>query len=124
MAEINFVSGGGPEGGYVFLFFGAILIVIALVLGWPGISGSQRSLAPPVEKPIDMLLFCPNCGAQHIDAPDLSAGWKNPPHRSHLCAGCGTIFRPADVPTNGVEKIKTRGERDTPGPFPSAREAK
>ena len=75
--------------------------------------------------PIDMVLHCPACGMQHIDAaerPDphpSSTGeddrplWLNPPHRSHLCHGCGHIWRPADVPTNGVAAIKTRGKNDS-----------
>jgi hypothetical protein len=82
----------------------------------------------PVEagEPIDMLLYCPNCGMQHIDAPDrlqdiVHAGsgtvvdqlWTNPPHKSHLCHGCGCIWRPADVPTNGVAELKTQGKADT-----------
>lgn len=63
--------------------------------------------------PVDMLLFCPNCAAQHIDAPDeRTQGWANPPHRSHLCHACGHIWRPSDVPTNGVATIKTKGEKD------------
>lgn len=36
------------------------------------------------------------------------------PHRSHLCGTCGLVWRPADVPTNGVAAVKTRGEDDTP----------
>lgn len=44
---------------------------------------------------------------------DFEAAWTNPPHKSHLCHGCGTVFRPADVPTNGVAEINTRGENDT-----------
>jgi hypothetical protein len=63
---------------------------------------------------IDMILPCPKCGLQHVDAPEPENGWDNPPHKSHLCHGCGTIFRPADVPTNGVAQIKTRGENDSP----------
>lgn len=71
---------------------------------------------------IDMVLFCPSCGRQHIDASEpndaeldsgLQNGWGNPPHRSHLCHSCGCIWRPADVPTNGVAAIKTQGQRDT-----------
>lgn len=74
-----------------------------------------------VDAPIDMLLFCPKCGRQHIDAPDADSSvessghetaWTNPPHRSHLCKFCGHIWRPADVATNGVAVIKTRGEKD------------
>lgn len=69
--------------------------------------------------PIDMVLHCPACGLQHIDAPDAwrpgsDPLWDNPPHRSHLCHGCGHIWRPADVPTNGMEAVKTRGKADSP----------
>lgn len=76
--------------------------------------------------PLDMVLHCPACGLQHIDAPQFEytenrAGyserervWDNPPHRSHLCAGCGHVWRPADVPTNGVEHVKTHGQNDSP----------
>lgn len=79
--------------------------------------------------PIPMILLCPMCGVQHIDAPethhvdramaeigmvvDYSASWDNPPHRSHLCHACGCIWRPADVPTTGVARIETRGKADT-----------
>lgn len=87
----------------------------------------QAALA--IEQPIDMLLFCPKCGVQHIDAPkpekidafDSGAdieyirkpAWENPPHRSHLCCACGCTWRPADVPTNGVASIATQGKADT-----------
>jgi hypothetical protein len=75
--------------------------------------------------PIDMVLHCPACGEQHVDAPEDAEGqqhpdypviepWTNPPHRSHLCHGCGHIWRPADVPTNGVVATKTRGKNDSP----------
>ena len=89
---------------------------------------AQRFSEPA--QPIDMVLHCPNCGKQHIDAPEgqfipgFTADetvaynehyklWTNPPHRSHLCHGCSCIWRPADVPTNGVESIKTDGKADT-----------
>lgn len=80
-------------------------------------------------RPVDMVLHCPNCGLQHIDAPEedwkrdangrmmlgtTEVTWTNPPHRSHLCHGCGHIWRPADVPTNGVLAVKTKGENDSP----------
>jgi hypothetical protein len=74
------------------------------------------------DTPIDMVLHCPACGLQHIDAPDTNYDphyeghmiWENPPHRSHLCAGCGHVWRPADVPTNGVQEVKTHGKADSP----------
>lgn len=62
--------------------------------------------------PLDMVLFCPACGLQHVDEP-TPGKWDNPPHRSHLCAGCGHIWRPADFPTNGVTEIATRGQYDS-----------
>lgn len=82
------------------------------------------------DSPIDMILYCPNCGMQHIDQPNrledivhwqsgtiVDQLWTNPPHRSHLCrkedGGCGCVWRPADVPTNGVAELKTRGKADT-----------
>jgi hypothetical protein len=60
---------------------------------------------------IDAVLHCPVCRMQHIDAPD--GDWTNPSHRSHLCAGCGCIWRTADTPTNGVAAVATRGAADT-----------
>lgn len=78
------------------------------------------------QKPIDMVLYCPNCGQQHIDGPHdakylgplmqetgFAGDWENPPHRSHLCHSCGCIWRPADVATNGVAELKTEGKADT-----------
>lgn len=84
-------------------------------------AGHCKGYDAAMEKPIDMVLFCPNCGKQHIDAPDdhpelrdiHKAPWTNPPHRSHLCHECGCIWRPADVPTNGVAAITTKGQKDT-----------
>jgi hypothetical protein len=62
--------------------------------------------------PIDMILFCTQCGRQHLDEPQPEKNWDNPPHRSHECQHCGHVWRPADVPTNGVAEIKTKGLRD------------
>lgn len=88
------------------------------------------------EAPIDMVLHCPACGMQHVDAPEsdedygkhLTHGgfdnqWTNPPHRSHLCHGCGHIWRPADVPTNGVAAVKTKGKADSPIATPTEPDA-
>ncbi len=69
----------------------------------------------PTETPsesIRMVLYCPRCLFQHIDAPDEARGWTNPPHLSHRCAKCKLIWRPADVPTRGVMLLETRGPRD------------
>src|SRR5882672_7478443 len=61
--------------------------------------------------PVPMILHCPNCRVQHIDKPE--GDWINPPHRSHLCAACGWVWRPADITTIGVAEIATRGRRDS-----------
>ena len=66
-----------------------------------------------LKAPIDMVLACPSCKCLHVDTPEPEKGWLNPPHKSHLCHYCGVIWRPADVPTNGVQRIQTRGEADT-----------
>ena len=63
-----------------------------------------------VDKPIPMVLHCPQCHLQHIDKPDPD--WPNHPHRSHRCQHCDTIWRPADVPTMGVDLVQTRGKDD------------
>lgn len=79
-----------------------------LAASW--ISAIDSGAAIPA--PFPLIMHCPRCGLQHIDAPDEAAGWTNPPHRSHLCAGCGTIWRPADVPTTGVGTVLTKGKAD------------
>jgi predicted RNA-binding Zn-ribbon protein involved in translation (DUF1610 family) len=67
---------------------------------------------PISEEPIPMVLHCPRCGVQHID--EATEDWPNPPHRSHACQtpDCGTIWRPADVATAGVQHISTKGKSD------------
>ena len=81
-------------------------------------------------EPVDMVLYCPKCGTQHIDAPEsdddyrnkhLALGgfdnqWTNPPHKSHLCHGCGHIWRPSDTPTNGVLRTASGKDADTTPP--------
>lgn len=89
--------------------------------------------------PIDMVIYCPACGMQHIDkdnteemsiqAAELGIDregdraysdwletneWTNPPHCSHECQHCNYTWRPADVPTNGVAAVKTKGKNDSP----------
>lgn len=82
---------------------------------------TNRELGAKAAAPIAMILFCPSCGLQHIDqAVDeedeegRQDGWSNPPHRSHLCHGCGHIWRPADVATEGVAYLDGYGENDSP----------
>lgn len=62
--------------------------------------------------PIPMLLYCPRCDRQHVDAPQPEKNWTNPPHRTHECQQCGHSWRPADVATTGVRALATRGAVD------------
>lgn len=73
--------------------------------------------------PLDIVVFCPKCGVQHIDAPEPDKcetcgmsddhggadhtfkAWLNPPHKTHRCHNCNHKFRPANVPTNGVATL-------------------
>ncbi|MNK49902.1 hypothetical protein D3C87_687680 [compost metagenome] len=103
-----------------------VLVIVAILMHL--VRKPDRALDP-----IDMVLFCPDCGHQHIDGVEVGkqvkhydelpggmAEWTNPPHRSHLCHNCGYIWRPADVPTNGVAAITTKGSNDKPAPMLAA----
>lgn len=48
--------------------------------------------------PIPMRLTCPECGELHIDVL-----FKEKPHHTHACQACGMVWRPAIVPTIGVQ---------------------
>jgi hypothetical protein len=93
----------------------------AEAIAWKMISEAEAKGRKEVEAwkaPIPMLLYCPNCGAQHIDAPQPEKGWTNPPHKSHECQHCfgpdgdGYTWRPCDRPTNGVAALTTKGAND------------
>jgi hypothetical protein len=81
--------------------------------------------ATPGREPVAMLLYCPRCQMQHVDAADTEeeytrklhesawwelggekpARWTNPPHATHTCKGCGLNWRPSNAPTVGVAAI-------------------
>ena len=67
----------------------------------------ERAATLPADEstPIDMLLFCPRCVKQHVDAPEPESGWTNPPHATHTCKFCGLNWRPSNALTNGVATI-------------------
>ncbi len=50
-------------------------------------------------KPIPMLLWCPKCGARHIDEGEFATK----PHHTHACQECGLVWRPALAYTIGVQ---------------------
>lgn len=96
-------------------------------LAFSGFAMERYARQAIAEVVIDMVLYCPKCGMQHIDEPEPSMlandvalyggdwpnRWTNPPHRSHLCAGCGHIWRPSDTATNGVLRTASGKDADT-----------
>ena len=52
-------------------------------------------------QPIPMLLWCPapGCGQRHIDEGEFATKL----HHTHACQHCGMVWRPAIVPTVGVQ---------------------
>lgn len=49
--------------------------------------------------PLEMLLTCPKCGERHID----KGRFISKPHHTHACQHCGMVWRPAKIPTIGVQ---------------------
>lgn len=111
-AVAHYVSNASREGG--------LSLLQSQIEHWKAGRADIPASYNPDLMPIDMILFCPACHTQHIDAPDPSPQfgtsdeiWTNPPHRSHLCHHCGFIWRPSDHYTNGVQAIKTVGKNDS-----------
>lgn len=49
--------------------------------------------------PIPMILHCPECSKRHVDAGEFATR----SHHTHACQHCGFVWRPAIVPTIGVQ---------------------
>lgn len=50
-------------------------------------------------EPVPMILTCPACSARHIDEGEFATKV----HHTHACQNCGMVWRPAIVPTVGVQ---------------------
>lgn len=85
-----------------------VIILIAIILLTRNIRKSIKVLdiIDNKDRPLDLVILCPYCFTRHVDNPDPSLGWTNPPHKTHLCrsadGGCGKTFRPTVFYTNGV----------------------
>lgn len=66
-----------------------------LNLGTP----TEPAKTPKKSGTVPMLLWCPSCGARHIDAGEFATK----AHHTHACQKCGMVWRPAIVDTVGVE---------------------
>jgi uncharacterized protein YlaI len=88
------------------ILFQMIGVLVGLIVG-------SIYMAWRHDAPIKMILFCPVCHHQHIDAPEpgspadyLNAKrWTNPPHKTHLCHGCGNLWKPSLHATEGVRYL-------------------
>lgn len=49
-------------------------------------------------RPVPMLLWCPECRTRHVDVELATRD-----HHTHACQCCGHVWRPAIVPTVGVQ---------------------
>lgn len=68
--------------------------------------------AQALDGPMDAILHCPVCHAQHRDDDDAQCRCA-PNYTSHLCRFCGNIWRPAARATYGVEALELHGRTDT-----------
>ena len=51
------------------------------------------------QEPLPILLWCPECRARHIDEGEFATKL----HHTHSCQNCGMTWRPAIIPTVGVQ---------------------
>jgi hypothetical protein len=62
-----------------------------------------------LEEAVPMILNCPTCGLQHIDEGEWATTRL---HRTHLCLGCGFLWRPSDRSTVGVRALAKPGAKE------------
>lgn len=58
----------------------------------------MTTIITTITLPIEMLLWCPECGKRHIDVGEF----KDKPHHTHACQHCGMVWRPSILYTVGV----------------------
>lgn len=76
-------------------------------------AAEKRPVEPKIDNPaapVPILLHCPECNERHIDRGEFATKV----HHTHSCQFCGMTWRPAVVPTVGVQFL--------PGFGPSAAE--
>jgi len=81
------------------------LWVCAGLLGaalWTATTGLLWAITPALPVPLRIFTHCPRCGALHVD----EGVWATRLHRTHRCAQCGREWRPAAVPTVGVDALE------------------
>ena len=71
------------------------------VLSRRGPAPARSAPKAPPAPPIPIRITCPACGTLHVDEGDFATR----PHHTHACQGCGLTWRPAIVPTVGVQYL-------------------
>ncbi len=59
----------------------------------------EAATAADQVSPVPMLIYCPECKARHIDRGTFATK----EHHTHSCQSCGHTWRPAVIPTVGVQ---------------------
>jgi predicted Zn-ribbon and HTH transcriptional regulator len=67
-------------------------------------------LRDKVERPVPMILHCPECRARHIDEGEFAIR----PHHTHACQACGFVWRPAVIETVGMRFLPGLGFKNHP----------
>jgi hypothetical protein len=73
----------------------------AFEVGFAEIERLRAALDGAPVTPVPMLLWCPECSERHIDFGEFATR----PHHTHACQDCGMVWRPALVPTVGVDYL-------------------
>ena len=55
----------------------------------PRAEEEPKQVQAPEEAPIPCTMYCPFCGALHVDEGE----WATRPHHKHLCQHCGKLWR-------------------------------
>ena len=63
------------------------------------------------QSPVPMLLWCPECGVRHVDEGEFAKRV----HHTHACQTCGHCWRPAVVPTVGVQFLPGFRDKEVAG---------
>jgi rubredoxin len=74
------------------------------------VSYPDTTVPPRDPEPIPMLLWCPACRHRHLDEGEFATK----AHHTHACQHCGMVWRPALVPTVGVEFLPGFRNDDDP----------
>ena len=64
-----------------------------------GPAKAARIAANSIVEPVAMILTCPSCSTRHVDEGEFATRV----HHTHACQSCGMVWRPAIVPTVGVQ---------------------